>query len=151
MSPATGKAAIQGPRVLLKRLRELMAEALEPQDRLDRIVAPDVRFVDPFNDVTGIESYRAVFRHMFETVEQPRFAILRTAIEGDIAFYRWRFSFRRKGAAEIWTIEGMSEVRFLANGLVAEHIDHWDAAGQLYERLPVIGALLRWIRRKLAV
>ncbi|NMG41151.1 phosphoenolpyruvate--protein phosphotransferase [Chelativorans sp. ZYF759] len=38
MSPATGKAAIQGPRVLLKRLRELMAEALEPQDRLDRIV-----------------------------------------------------------------------------------------------------------------
>jgi len=27
-----------GPRVLLKRLRELMAEALEPQERLDRIV-----------------------------------------------------------------------------------------------------------------
>ena len=27
-----------GPRVLLKRLRELMAEALEPQPRLDRIV-----------------------------------------------------------------------------------------------------------------
>src|SRR6478752_3930493 len=28
-----------GPRVLLKRLRELMAEPLEPQDRLDRIVS----------------------------------------------------------------------------------------------------------------
>jgi len=27
-----------GPRVLLKRLRELMAEPLEPQERLDRIV-----------------------------------------------------------------------------------------------------------------
>ena len=27
-----------GPRVLLRRLRELMAEALEPQERLDRIV-----------------------------------------------------------------------------------------------------------------
>ena len=26
------------PRILLKRLRELMAEPLEPQDRLDRIV-----------------------------------------------------------------------------------------------------------------
>jgi len=38
MSPATSKAAMQGPRVLLKRLRELMAEALEPQERLDRIV-----------------------------------------------------------------------------------------------------------------
>ena len=29
---------LAGPRVLLKRLRELMAEPLEPQDRLDRIV-----------------------------------------------------------------------------------------------------------------
>jgi phosphotransferase system enzyme I (PtsP) len=38
MSPVTSKAAMQGPRVLLKRLRELMAEALEPQERLDRIV-----------------------------------------------------------------------------------------------------------------
>ena len=27
-----------GPRVLLKRLRELMAEPLEPQERLDQIV-----------------------------------------------------------------------------------------------------------------
>ena len=27
-----------GPRVLLKRLRELMAEALEPQARRDRLV-----------------------------------------------------------------------------------------------------------------
>ena len=27
-----------GPRVLLRRLRELMAEPLEPQERLDRIV-----------------------------------------------------------------------------------------------------------------
>ncbi|MCD2175739.1 phosphoenolpyruvate--protein phosphotransferase [Rhizobium sp. C4] len=32
------KGLSQGPRVLLKRLRELMAEALEPQERLDKIV-----------------------------------------------------------------------------------------------------------------
>lgn len=38
MSPMTSKTAMTGPRVLLKRLRDLMAEALEPQERLDRIV-----------------------------------------------------------------------------------------------------------------
>ena len=32
------KGLTQGPRVLLKRLRELMAEPLEPQERLDKIV-----------------------------------------------------------------------------------------------------------------
>ena len=30
--------SVVGPRVLLRRLRELMAEALEPQERLDQIV-----------------------------------------------------------------------------------------------------------------
>lgn len=38
MNPMTSKTATQGPRVLLRRLRELMAEVLEPQERLDRIV-----------------------------------------------------------------------------------------------------------------
>lgn len=32
------KGSTQGPRVLLRRLRELMAEPLEPQERLDKIV-----------------------------------------------------------------------------------------------------------------
>ncbi len=38
MSPTPLKFGAMGPRVLLKRLRELMAEALDPQERLDRIV-----------------------------------------------------------------------------------------------------------------
>ena len=32
------READAGPRVLLKRLREIMAEPMEPQERLDRIV-----------------------------------------------------------------------------------------------------------------
>ena len=32
-----------GPRILLRRLRELTAEPLEPQDRLDRIVTQIAR------------------------------------------------------------------------------------------------------------
>ena len=129
-------------------------ETLAPEslDRLDLLVCQDVRFVDPFNDVTGINRYRAVFHHMFETVDAPRFVILHTAMDGDVAFYRWRFTFRRKGgSAGNWIIDGMSEVRFRPDGLVREHIDHWDAAAQFYEKLPVIGIILRWVKRRLAV
>jgi hypothetical protein len=41
----------------------------------------------------------------------------------------------------------LSEVRFGPDGLVAEHRDHWDAAEQLFGRLPLLGALLRLIAR----
>jgi hypothetical protein len=34
---------------------------------------------------------------------------------------------------------------------VVEHIDYWDAAEQIYERLPVLGNVLRPIRERLGL
>ena len=48
----------------------------DTMDRLMATVSADVRFVDPFNDVTGQDGFRAIFEHMFETCEEPRFHIL---------------------------------------------------------------------------
>ena len=45
------------------------ALAPETMDDLLTTVSPQVRFTDPFNDVTGREAFRAIFTHMFETCE----------------------------------------------------------------------------------
>ena len=45
----------------------------------------------------------------------------------------------------------MSELTLAPDGRVAEHVDYWDPAAQLYERVPVLGWLMRRIRRRLAV
>jgi len=34
-------------------------------------------------------------------------------------------------------------------GKVVEHIDYWDAAEQVYERLPLLGPILRRVRQRL--
>lgn len=47
-------------------------------------------------------------------------------------------------------IHGATWVRFDAQGLVACHRDDWDAAEELYEKLPVIGRLMRWLRKMLS-
>lgn len=39
---------------------------------------------------------------------------------------------------------GASLVRFAADGRVVYHRDYWDAAEELYEKLPVLGRLMRW-------
>jgi steroid delta-isomerase len=41
-------------------------------------------------------------------------------------------------------------VRFGSDGRVLYHRDYWDAAGELYENLPVIGGLMRWLKQKMA-
>ncbi|MFW6322186.1 MAG: hypothetical protein ACOC02_01025, partial [Guyparkeria sp.] len=53
-------------------------------------------------------------------------------------------------AAQEVSIEGMSELVLGADGLVVEHVDYWDPAGQLYERVPLLGWLMRRIRHRLA-
>ncbi len=125
-------------------------ETLSPDslDRLAEMASVDVRFKDPFNDVQGLTAFRAVFDDMFLRVAEPRFRVTGRAVEGDLCFLRWEMTFRSSNRD--WLIDGVSEVRFGADGRVVSHVDHWDAASQVYERLPVIGWVLRRLRRRLA-
>ena len=44
---------------------------------------------------------------------------------------------------------GISHLRFDGDGKIVLHRDYWDAAGGLYEYLPVVGGLIRWIKGRL--
>ena len=115
-------------------------------DRLDDLVAPDVRFRDPFNDIQGVAAMRHVFVDMFERLSEPRFVIMDTARSCQRCYVLWKFT-ARAGRLRL-KVEGMSELEADASGRIVAHIDHWDAAGQLYEKLPIIGGLYRFIRRR---
>lgn len=127
-------------------------ESLTPESvaELGRIYAPDARFIDPFNDVQGLAQIQQIFRHMFETLEQPHFVVTGQVVDRNQCFLLWDFHFRfrafRRGVAQ--TIAGTSHLRFDAQGRITLHQDYWDAAHGLYQQMPVIGALMRWLRRR---
>ena len=125
-------------------------ETLTPESLtvLETHVVPGVRFVDPFNDVTGVEAMRAVFRHMFKVLGDVAFEVRHMAIDGNVALMAWTFRTRLRGRA--WVVEGASEVTFDPQGRVISHIDRWDAGRDFYELLPVIGGPMRWLRRRAA-
>ncbi len=127
-------------------------EALTPADiaQLGLFYDSEAQFVDPFNDVRGVPAIAAIFHHMFATLEAPRFVVRDHLEQGQQCFLTWEFQFRfkrfRRGSAQ--TIRGASHVVFNDAGLVAVHRDYWDAAQELYEKLPVVGMLMRWLRRR---
>ncbi|MDJ0686274.1 MAG: nuclear transport factor 2 family protein [Alphaproteobacteria bacterium] len=128
-------------------------EDLTP-DRLDALCAlcaEGVRFKDPFNDLTGRPAFRRVFEDMFERTRDPKFTLHAVAVSGATGYLHWGLEFIPAGSKKLWRFDGMSIVTVGADGLIESHIDHWDAAEQLYEKLPVIGAVLRLIKRQLAV
>lgn len=135
------------------RLTRLAAyyESLSPAalERLGELYAPSARFIDPFNDVSGLGPLRRVFEHMFETLDTPRFVVVDAQAGERSGFLLWTFHFRRGNGRE-QQILGATHLRFDDEGRVLLHHDHWDAAGQLYETLPLLGPLLRWLRRRLS-
>lgn len=115
---------------------------------LASVYAPLARFKDPFNEVQGIAAIAQIFSHMFETVAAPRFVVTTTIVEGDQAMLAWDFFLKLRGREIV--IRGVTHLRFDDSGLVVLHRDYWDAAEEIYERIPVLGALMRLLRRRLA-
>ena len=117
--------------------------------RLGEFYAADARFRDPFNDVHGVAQVQRIFAHMFEALEAPRFVVHDILVQGDQCFLIWDFVFRfRRLRRELQRVHGSSHLRLAADGRIAAHRDYWDAAEELYEKLPLLGALMRWLRRQ---
>ena len=127
-------------------------EQLKPQDlpRLPELYAADARFKDPFNDVQGLAAIERIFAHMFDALDSPHFIVTERIEQGQQCFLVWDFRFRfRRFDTQSWqTVRGGTHLVFNGQGLVTLHRDYWDAAEELYEKLPVVGGLMRWLKRR---
>lgn len=123
-------------------------EALSPAalNRLEDWYTPDARFKDPFHEVSGVLPIRHIFEQMYKRLESPHFRVGDCIQDGNRCVLTWDFVFRFKNSAEWQTIRGASLIRFDASGRVSEHRDYWDAAEELYEKLPILGRLMRWLK-----
>ena len=126
-------------------------EHLQVQDlqRLGDFYTADAAFKDPFNEVRGVTAIEQVFAHMFRSLVQPRFVIGDVLVQGDQCFLNWQFSFRlRRGRVHDICVCGATHLLLAPDGRIRVHRDYWDAAEELYEKLPLLGTLMRWLKRR---
>jgi ketosteroid isomerase-like protein len=116
---------------------------------IDNIYAQSATFRDPFNQVTGTASIQRIYQHMFEQLGEPRFVITAKVVDSAGAFMTWQFLFTLSDKG--YKIEGGTHFQLDEHGLIVLHRDYWDAAQELYEKIPVLGAVLRLLRKKLSV
>lgn len=116
----------------------------------------DARFKDPFQEVWGLEAVRLVYGHMFETLVRPRFVITSRVQEGAECFVTWDFVFEaaswQQGREQC--IRGSSQLLMRQDAgvwRIVSHRDYWDVVEELYEKIPLLGGLMRWLKRRVAV
>ena len=119
----------------------------ETVNRVSEIYSDQARFIDPFNDVSGHAAIANIFRHMFETTEQPKFLITDVMQKNDTAWVNWIFGcILRNRKIEI---KGASRLDFAQDGRVLKHHDFWNAA-ELYAQIPFIGPMVRCINDRMS-
>lgn len=120
--------------------------------RFAEFYSADAYFKDPFNEVRGVDAITRIFTHMFRQVDDPRFVVSERIADANGVVLVWEFCFRVRlwGRGRTQVMRGVSHLRFAADGKVNYHRDYWDAAEELYMKLPVIGGLLRCMKSAFA-
>ena len=123
---------------IVKRYINLFSN-LSPDNinEFDNLISKDIVFVDPFNNIEGINAFKNIFYHMFENVKEPRFIVIDYSINKQRVFLKWKMTFF--AFKSLQTIEGISELLLNYNGKVVSHTDYWDSLNGLFIKIPFIG------------
>jgi len=144
MTPADPQAAVE-------RIARFF-ETLTPQavKQLDAYYMAEATFKDPFNEVVGIAAIQDIFSHMYVALDQPHFVVRGGMVDGAQCLLTWefRFRFKRFDTHTLQTVRGASHLMLAEDGRIRMHRDYWDAAEELYEKLPVVGGLMRWLKKR---
>lgn len=123
--------------------------------RIERLLpetyAEDVVFDDTLKTVRGRDALAHYLGESAAAVEACEVGILDRSSNGEGDYYlRWRMMirFRRFRRGQDTHSIGMSHLRFNGEGRVVYHQDYWNAADGLFEHIPVIGHLIRAVKRR---
>lgn len=116
-------------------------------NKLQGVYSEDIRFQDPFGQVTGLDELTHYFAGAYKNVISCRFEFEPAVANGASVALPWVMKLRHKrirGGREI-SVDGISHLE-IEDGRVSFHRDYFDAGQLLYENLPALGRIVRWIK-----
>jgi len=118
---------------------------------LEQIYTPDVKFRDPVHTLNGLPALRDYYSRLYEGVLSCQFTFEAEVIESQQGMLAWvmRFQHRRFRAGETLELSGISQLQFLDDGRVHNHRDYFDMGEFIYERAPILGSVIRAIKKRL--
>lgn len=120
-------------------------------NKLYKVYTDDVEFTDPLHHIEGREALERYFQNLYDNVTSCHFVFHERLQQGESSFVTWTLHLvhpRLDGGRDI-EVEGCSYLRFAPDGRVARHRDYFDAGALLYERLPLLGGVIRRVKRQL--
>jgi outer membrane murein-binding lipoprotein Lpp len=121
-------------------------------NKLSQVYAADIYFRDPFKEIHGLSDFQAYLLRDSASVTQYKLDWQDVGKSDGDYYFRWVMTVKLKRDSRHKPPTqtcGVSEIRFGADGKVIYEQDYFDAASFLYERLPILGGEIRFIKKRL--
>ncbi|MGK0500557.1 MAG: esterase/lipase superfamily enzyme [Oceanicoccus sp.] len=118
--------------------------------RLDRLYTDNLVFKDPVHEIRGLPAMQDYMAEMVANVEECRFEFLDQLMADGTAYIKWNMHFRhpKLAAGQLISVRGVSQLQF--DERIHYHEDVYDMGAMVYEHVPVIGGVTRWLKNRLA-
>ena len=136
--------------LLIESFKTFYHDVKHPQlDKIDQIYTEDVLFKDPVHELRGAEALHSYLSEMSLNVQNGRFEYLDQVISEDTAYIKWNMHFKHpKLGKKTITVRGISQVQF--NERIYFHEDVYDLGELIYEHIPVLGSVVKGLKKRLA-
>ncbi len=129
----------------------------DTMELVDRFYAEDTHFLDPVVDLKGRAAVRKYYENLYANVISIRFEfsgeVSTKTEQGEEKVAFWTMILRHKklrGGEEVRVV-GNSHIRFDAKtGQAIYHRDYFDMGEFIYEGLPVVGPVVRFVKSKMS-
>lgn len=116
---------------------------------LKGVYSNDVRFKDPAHEINGIDNLTVYFSSLYKNIESIHFSFSEPMIVDSRGYVSWEmtFSHRRLAGGTPITVEGVTYLEFDEQGRIHYHRDYFDLGEMLYEQVPLLGRLVKSIKK----
>ncbi|MFA7553964.1 MAG: nuclear transport factor 2 family protein [Spongiibacteraceae bacterium] len=119
--------------------------------QLDQLYAKNIIFKDPVHEIKGLAILQDYMADLSGNLLECRFEYLDELLSNREAYIKWNMHFRhpRLAAGKLLTVRGVSQLNF--DKKIYYHEDFYDLGAMLYEHVPVVGGMTRWLKRRLKI
>lgn len=116
---------------------------------LNNLYHLNVSFQDPLHKLEGLSALTDYFAELYQNVPYCQFVITEVLHEDDQAAIYWKMSYQHKklNKGKMIIVEGHSLIKGQEDKVVY-HRDYLDVGQMLYEQLPLLGRVIRYIKTR---
>ena len=134
---------------VIKKFKRYFTELnLDDVSILNEIYSDKVIFTDPIHEINGIESLKSYFEKLNENLVQGSFLFTDETITDNKAYLSWEMKLELKKPKKNVKASGISVLIFEQK--ITKHRDYFDAGELFYENIPLLGGIIRLLKKKIA-